>query len=1098
MAALFGGIKDVDFDFSYDLRDRRDWKIATIREAEYLSDISALAVEPTNGLVAVGTKRGKIVVFGAPPTAIVLRVPRAAQVRFLRFSSLVYRLLCVDDKRTLHVWDLSQLGRPKIVASETLKEPICSITVSHSHSHAFIGLERGAILAYDILCLHRSPYIIPDLWKSHERDMLHSGLSMSPTPNSSDLMDIVIHPRDLNLLFIAYTGGVVLFNLTDRQALHHYKLIIPPGAPGALGYYDPEVMQTRQPALTSIAIHASGQLFATGHLDGSIALWAVDDEDHPLMVRTIDKLDINYPDGEELDTALSDVQHSSPEVIDSMRLEPIFKLSWCSFGSQALSDPYSSDTVLIILGGYSAAHVPGLTALRFPAFALISPSTAAVQEGVRPEVRKPLAKSFSSGDSYLYSTVGVVTDYLSIPKGSPLFGGDFDPVAILIVSEWPAGQRSIESKEFPPPSFGISQATVTPVPEASTGKETDDLLNAELSSTLKSLKLNGDPKDYTQSLPAALWTGLNAVCDGDIVRLENEEYERLQLGLQTSSSREYVNIGRAGIAWVDYGDHDQAQDLLFTKRQPHRLLVTHHRNLTVCFQDITAQLLLGSASSPLSTPFPAPLPHLTIELSLLCSEPCVSSARHPLILSQAEIQSAQLTSESCECVVVMNSGHVIVYSFDERQRNISDFVSKEDDIVRLSHIFADACTFQPMFMTECTWGRVTACELSNIGFLAIAYSTGTLIIVDMRHPKIILRDQGDVKVQKRISVALHLHNSEDARRIVSLKWFVCGFDEGMRFQISCLSVNSYYAIFKMQPRESASKNGTSRAASRDTFKEALQGNEISTYIRDRKEKDEYVHCFWVSAGEKGVKCHTNFVGSKVGKTEWRKDRKIESVEVVTRNGAQGLVAIMDTREVVVYSLPALEELHVFQLNKQPNSAICLDDTGDFVDWTFDLQTETVCGATLGTLFAIRRVYDEPVIDYTAGRRGVPSLPPRVPLAPVSYIGSWFNFKKSLSGDAVDTLLAGPNRPIPEDASTSSVVNSQWQSQMQSRAQALANQASRTGLDLYASLSTAVSERGDVLAGLDEHVRYLGDGGNKMVSEAKKLAAEQTGKRWFRF
>lgn len=141
-------------------------------------------------------------------------------------------------------------------------------------------------------------------------------------------------------------------------------------------------------------------------------------------------------------------------------------------------------------------------------------------------------------------------------------------------------------------------------------------------------------------------------------------------------------------------------------------------------------------------------------------------------------------------------------------------------------------------------------------------------------------------------------------------------------------------------------------------------------------------------------------------------------------GAYALVAVMESREIIVYSLPALEQIQTFQLYKQPNSyaffyqreissrnsvifigsVICLDDTGDYVDWVFDERGETIVGATIGTVFAIRRVFDEPVIDFTAGRRAAPSMPPIIPsLTPVSYLGSWLNFKKSKSGDAIDDL-----------------------------------------------------------------------------------------------
>ena len=92
-------------------------------------------------------------------------------------------------------------------------------------------------------------------------------------------------------------------------------------------------------------------MFVTGHIDGTLAFWAVDDEDRPIMVRTVDKIDINYPEGEQLDAALSDPRRASGEGFANHQREPIFKLGWSSFTSQAVSDPYSSDTVLTVLGG---------------------------------------------------------------------------------------------------------------------------------------------------------------------------------------------------------------------------------------------------------------------------------------------------------------------------------------------------------------------------------------------------------------------------------------------------------------------------------------------------------------------------------------------------------------------------------------------------------------------------------------------------------------------------------------------------------------------------------------------------------------------------
>lgn len=80
------------------------------------------------------------------------------------------------------------------------------------------------------------------------------------------------------------------------------------------------------------------------------------------------------------------------------------------------------------------------------------------------------------------------------------------------------------------------------------------------------------------------------------------------------------------------------------------------------------------------------------------------------------------------------------------------------------------------------------------------------------------------------------------------------------------------------------KTGSSRSASRGTFREALQGG-ASLSLGTRDLKDEDAHCFWVSAGEKGAKCQANISGGKAGRVDWGRGRKIECVQVVTRKGS---------------------------------------------------------------------------------------------------------------------------------------------------------------------------------------------------------------------
>ncbi len=56
--------------------------------------------------------------------------------------------------------------------------------------------------------------------------------------------------------------------------------------------------------VTSLAIHPSGHFFAAGYDDGCIAFWAVDDDNKPLLVRTLHDLDVDILDPERLDALL--------------------------------------------------------------------------------------------------------------------------------------------------------------------------------------------------------------------------------------------------------------------------------------------------------------------------------------------------------------------------------------------------------------------------------------------------------------------------------------------------------------------------------------------------------------------------------------------------------------------------------------------------------------------------------------------------------------------------------------------------------------------------------------------------------------------------
>jgi len=199
-------------------------------------------------------------------------------------------------------------------------------------------------------------------------------------------------------------------------------------------------------------------------------------------------------------------------------------------------------------------------------------------------------------------------------------------------------------------------------------------------------------------------------------------------------------------------------------------------------------------------------------------------------------------------------------------------------------------------------------------------------------------------------------------------------------------------------------------------------------------------------------------------------------------------------------LPQLEHIHTAQLPPISPLPIAIDESGDFIAWTPHPQSGGVIQtATYGTCFDVRRSYGPPDFDFTTTRGPVPPQPQPVSLGPASLLGSWFSFNRTLSGDQVDELLGGPDRPIPEKPELGSSSTEEGLTGTAAGAAAgFVAGASAMQTNLYNRLSSAVNERGQLLGDLNERFNSLEEGSRSMVAQAKRLAAQQTAKGWFGF
>ncbi|KAF9469810.1 lethal giant larvae like, C-terminal-domain-containing protein [Collybia nuda] len=1089
-------------DFSTELRDPDDWKVGKLRSFDYPLNITAFAIEPISCIFAIGTSNGAIHILGSPGVEVRLALPEPVGVKFLQFATLTFQLVCLDQNSVLHIWDLSSYGRPKYMTSVKF-DRTNFLTLSPSHTHAFLALNSGEIKTYDLTCMRKSFYTLPNMWKLYEQEQLSGGLPDIWSPESRVPVEIVIHPRNLNLLFVAYAGGVVLSDLTQRKAVRVYEFILPPGTPGGLGYGANDILTTRRPPVTAMAIHPAGHFFVVGHADGSLSFWAVEDPDQPLLVRTLDILDVNVVDTEKLDEHLFQEREKNPR--DPLHdREPIFKTSWSAYTNS--SDPRSGETTLAILGGLQTGGTPGLSVLSFPAF---NPSESPIASApdsrtLSPFLRTEMRKSVNSMKIYFYHTRGVVQDYLLAPWQSPHFSGTFDPIAILMLTDSRGDTRTLEAYQFPPPEFSPPHASKTTTSEVSKSDgDPLDVLTNKLATTLKVLQASDEPEQLR--LPTMLVNGHSGLVHGQLLKMERDIYDQL-VNVKLDDENDLELPLKGGVAWAD---DTQTNDLKLSKYQPNRILVTHYLDLTVRFYDISAQLLLGSHPMPVQTSFPNPLVDLTIDVTPLIVEPSVSKWTSPSFFEQACIDFVQVATESLETAVVFKTGEVALYRLSGSNDAAYYREAADEDLIILEHVskYRNA-RFSPYFMLSPRRGAVETCALSDIGFLAISYSDGTLFVVDMRAPQVILRDSPN---RKKRNSGIHFSRSESADPVMSMIWCVSPLNKDPQscIRLVTLRASGLCHIYTVMRGSGVTpwicegpivSEGIASPLSQGSFILDSKSGEKWKATRSRLAALAYPakpgasHGILVTCGAKGARCYAYLNGERVSKVEWGSKFGIaQTVEILEKLGSRVLIVFNDRHEVYVYSLPHLEHLHIFQLPQIPSISLSVDETGDYITWTQHPTSGTVHQATYCTLFDIRRAYNPSLIELT--KPAAPAQPQPVSVGPTSLLGSWFTFNQTLTGEQVDTLLGGPDRPIPESEPR---VRGGYTTanELAAGVSGVAAATAATQGNLYNRLTSALNERGQILGDLEDRFNALEEGSKNMVTQAKRLATQQTARSWF--
>uniref|UniRef100_A0A8C0CQV4 Syntaxin binding protein 5 like n=1 Tax=Balaenoptera musculus TaxID=9771 RepID=A0A8C0CQV4_BALMU len=214
---------------------------------------TALAFDPVQKILAIGTRTGAIRILGRPGVDCYCQHESGAAVLQLQFLINEGALVSAGSDDTLHLWNLRQ-KRPAILHSLKFnRERITYCHLPFQSKWLYVGTERGNTHIVNIESFILSGYVI----------MWNKAIELSTKTHPGPVVHLSDSPRDEGKLLIGYENGTVVFwDLKSKRA----ELRV---------YYDE--------AIHSIDWHHEGKQFMCSHSDGSLTLWNLKSPSRPFQ-----------------------------------------------------------------------------------------------------------------------------------------------------------------------------------------------------------------------------------------------------------------------------------------------------------------------------------------------------------------------------------------------------------------------------------------------------------------------------------------------------------------------------------------------------------------------------------------------------------------------------------------------------------------------------------------------------------------------------------------------------------------------------------------------------------------------------------------------
>ncbi|KTW27292.1 hypothetical protein T552_02275 [Pneumocystis carinii B80] len=368
------------------------------------SGIRLATFDAIQSLLAIATFDSKIYIFKEKNIKVQYSLPKHLSIRQLLLHDSF--LIAIDSINTIYSWSLDKTSiMPTTVHS--IRGNVTCIGTDPSIDWLFIGLKDGTVDVWDIDRECIAPYKIANLY-SEKYERLRQKKSNSAPPRSyiSPIISIQIHPRDLGMILIGYSDGVVLYSFKKNMPISFFDLEIPQKIPetNSTG----KIVISR-PKLTGLSWAPHGHHFVVSYQNGCFAFWSTKSNKYPLQVRTLDDV--------RIDTILEEKTQNNASQTAYTR-SPIFFILW------NCNDDLENTSVFIVGGNLNNKDSKELNILEFGQSPSMSSSDCVFTDYYsKPKQHHALSHFLSSN----------VVNICVFPERSPQYSGNYNIEMIMLI-----------------------------------------------------------------------------------------------------------------------------------------------------------------------------------------------------------------------------------------------------------------------------------------------------------------------------------------------------------------------------------------------------------------------------------------------------------------------------------------------------------------------------------------------------------------------------------------------------------------------------------------------------------------------------------------